>query len=160
VLIFAVVGGAVAVATQREPGAIIGGFVFVGTIAAGLVVETRAVHVIIPVPALAYLVTAPIAGIIHDQAATTSRTALVTSAAQWFADGFLAMVIATAMAIAITAARRTRASHRAGRGASRGTSNGAGRSAGHRSGERPRGEAASTARDSRRNEPPFSAGQA
>ncbi len=111
---FALVGAAVTIATRRDPGPIIGGFVFAGTIAAGLIVAPRAAHVIIPVPALAYLVTAPIAGIIRDPAATSSRTGLLTSAAQWLAGGFLAMVIATAVAIAITAARRAHATHTGG----------------------------------------------
>jgi hypothetical protein len=114
VFIFAVAGAVVAVATRRDPGPVVGAFVFAGTVAAGLIVRPCSVQVVIPVPALAYLVTTPVAGLIRDPAADASRTALLTSGAQWFAGGFLAMVLATAAAIAITVARRAWATRRPG----------------------------------------------
>lgn len=114
VAVCAAAGAVVTVAAGGEPGIMLGGFVVAGTIAASCAVRPGAVYVIIPVPALAYLVAAAIAGMIHDRAADTSRTALLTSATQWFASGFLPMAAATAAAIAITAARRPRA--RGGRG--------------------------------------------
>jgi hypothetical protein len=108
VIFSAAVGMIGTIAARSEPGPVLGAFVAAGTVAAALAVRPRAVHVIIPVPALAYLVAASIAGMIHDRAADTSRTALLTSATQWFAGGFLAIVGATAAAIVITAVRRPR----------------------------------------------------
>lgn len=105
----AAAGAALTVATRREPGAVLGAFVVAGTLIGALSVRPRAVHVIIPVPALAYLAAALAAGIIHDRATETTRTAVITSVTQWFAGGFFAMAAATALAIAITAARRRRA---------------------------------------------------
>lgn len=107
VFVFAAAGAVVAVATRRDPGPVVGAFVFAGTVAAALIVRPYSVHAIIPVPALAYLVTALVAGLIRDPSAGASRTAFLTGGAQWLAGGFLAMVLATAVAIAITVARRT-----------------------------------------------------
>jgi hypothetical protein len=80
-------------------------FLVAGTAAAVLAVRPRAVYLIIPVPALAYLMAGTITGLIHDHATDTSRTALAVSAAQWIASGFPAITIATTLAIATTAAR-------------------------------------------------------
>jgi hypothetical protein len=63
------------------------------------------VYLIIPVPALSYVVGATIAGLIHDRADDGSLTGLAVHAAQWIASGFLAMSVATLLAIAITAVR-------------------------------------------------------
>jgi len=99
------VGGAATVLAHREPGTMLGVFLIAATVAATLAVHPRAVRVIIPVPALAYLGAAVVAGLIHDRATDTSHTALTISAVQWVASGFLAMTAATVLAIAITAAR-------------------------------------------------------
>jgi hypothetical protein len=101
----AVAGALGTVLTRNEPGLMLGVFLVAGTLAAVLAVRPRAVYLIIPVPALAYLVAATITGLIHDHATDTSRAALAVSAAQWIASGFPAMTIATILAIAITAAR-------------------------------------------------------
>ena len=83
----------------------LGVFLLAGTATAVLAVRPRAAYLIIPVPALAYVVAATIAGLIHDRADDTSHTALAIRAAQWIASGFLAMTAATLLAIAVTAAR-------------------------------------------------------
>jgi hypothetical protein len=75
------------------------------TLAAALAIQPGAVYRIIPVPALAYLVMASVAGLAGDRAAGTSHTALAVSAAQWIASGFLPMTVATLLAIAVTAIR-------------------------------------------------------
>ncbi len=98
-------GALATVLTHSEPDTVLGGFVVAATLAAALAVRRRAVYLIIPVPALAYMVAAAMAGLVHDRATDTSRTALAVSAAQWAASGFVAMIIATLLAIAITAAR-------------------------------------------------------
>jgi hypothetical protein len=105
-----VIGGAalgtlVTAATGSEPGYVIGVFLVAATAAAALAVQPRAVYRIVPVPALAYVIAAAIAGLIHDRATDTSRTVIATSATQWIASGFLAMTAATILAIAMTAAR-------------------------------------------------------
>lgn len=98
-------GAAATVLACRGPGLVLGVFLIAATAAAALAVRPQAVRLIIPAPALAYFVAAVIAGLIHDGAAGTSGTALVISAVQSVASGFLAMTIATVLAIAITAAR-------------------------------------------------------
>jgi len=101
----ALVGGAITVLTGSAPGTLLGVFLVAATVAAAFAVRPEAVRLIVPVPALAYLVVAVIAGVIHDRAAGTSHTALLISAGQSIASGFLAMVVATVLAIAIAAAR-------------------------------------------------------
>jgi hypothetical protein len=93
------------VLTGSEPGTVLSVFLIAGTAAAVLAVRPRAVYLIIPVPALAYVVAAVVAGLIHGQASSTSRTALAVSAAQWAASGFLVMAAATVLAIGAAAAR-------------------------------------------------------
>jgi hypothetical protein len=108
--VFVVVGcaalGMVATVLARsDPGTVLGVFVVAGTAVATLAVRSRSVYVIIPVPALAYVVAASIAGLIHDRAEDSSLTGLAVHAAQWIAGGFLAMSVATLLAIAATVVR-------------------------------------------------------
>jgi hypothetical protein len=115
VLAAALLGAVFTVASHRDPGLALGIFVAGGTVAAGICVRARSSYAIIPVPALAYAAAAVIAGLIHDPAAHTSRTALTLSAAQWLASGFRAMAAATALAVLIAIARwLLRALHRDG----------------------------------------------
>jgi hypothetical protein len=104
----AVLGVAVTVLTGSEPGPVLSVLVVAGTAIAVLAVRPSAVYLIIPVPALTYVVSVMIAGMIHDRASDTSLTALAVHAAQWIASGFLAMSAATLLAIAATAVRRPR----------------------------------------------------
>jgi hypothetical protein len=111
----AALGTLVTVAARTEPGPVLGAAVVAGTAAAVLAVRPRSVYVIIPVPALAYVVGATAAGLIHDRAADTSLTGLAVHAAQWIASGFVAMSIATLLAIATTAVRWPRRERGRGR---------------------------------------------
>ena len=88
-----------------EPGFALGAGLIVGTVAGTAAVRPRSAYVIIPVPALAYVVAATVAGFIHDHAIDTSRTALAVGLTQWIAGGFLIMIAATLLAIAIAAIR-------------------------------------------------------
>ncbi len=106
VLAAALLGAAFTVASHRDPGRALGIFIAGGTVAAGTSVRARSAYAIIPVPALAYAAAAAIAGLIHDHAVDTSRTALTLSAVQWLASGFPAMTAATALAVLIAIARR------------------------------------------------------
>jgi hypothetical protein len=101
----AAVGALITALARSEPGLVLGVFLVGGTVIAGLAIQRRAVYRIIPVPALAYLVAAVLAGIIHDRANGTSGTALAVGATQWIASGFLAMSAATIVAIVLTVAR-------------------------------------------------------
>jgi hypothetical protein len=101
----AVIGTVITVLTGGEPGFVLGFFLVIATLAASFAVEPRAVYRIIPVPALAYLAGAIIAGLIHDSAADTTRTAVAIGAAQWAARGFVAMTIATVLVMLVGAAR-------------------------------------------------------
>jgi uncharacterized membrane protein len=56
-------------------------------------------------PAIAYAMAAAIAGLIHDHAVDTSRTALSLSAVQWIANGFIAMTATTVLAVILAVAR-------------------------------------------------------
>ena len=88
-----------------NPGIVLCFFLVIGTIGAALAVKPRAVYRIIPVPVLAYLVAALIAGMIHDRATGSSLTSLALGAAQWIASGFIAMIVATLLVIAIALGR-------------------------------------------------------
>ena len=105
VIAAAVIGTAATVETHRGPGYLLGGFVVAGTLAAALAVRPRAVYLLIPVPALAYIMGAVTAGMIHQQSASPGSSGLTVSAAQWIADGFVAMTAATVLAAAITVIR-------------------------------------------------------
>jgi hypothetical protein len=87
----AALGALATVTTRSQPGNLLGAFLVAGTLAAALAVRPRAVYLIIPVPALAYVIAATAAGLARDHAAGTSHTALAASIAQWVAGGFLAM---------------------------------------------------------------------
>ncbi len=105
-----VLGGTLAgligtVLTGREPGLLLAAGLILGTVCGAAAVRSRAAYLIIPVPALAYVAAAIVAGLIHDHAIGTSRTALAVGLTQWVAGGFLAMVTATLLAMAIAAIR-------------------------------------------------------
>jgi len=101
----AVIGTVVTVAMHRNPGHLLGGFIVVGTLIAALAVRSRAVYLLIPVPAPAYLAGAVAAGLIHEQNAGPSQSGLKISAAEWIAGGFVAMAAATAVAVVVTIVR-------------------------------------------------------
>jgi hypothetical protein len=101
----ALLGAVLTAISSRDPGPVLGAFILVGTAVAASVVRLRSVYVIFPVPALAYVGAAVIAGLIHDRATDTSNTALTLSAVQWIASGFVVMTAATILAIVIAAGR-------------------------------------------------------
>lgn len=105
VLAVALLGTAFTVATHSDPGRALGIFVVAGTVAAGTGVRARSAYATVPVPALAYTLAAVIAGLIHDRAIDTSRTALTISGVQWVGNGFIAMSAATVLAVVLAVAR-------------------------------------------------------
>ena len=90
---------------RGTPGVLLGFFVVAGTVAAALAVRPTTGRMILPVPVLSYLVAALISGVIHDPAVVSSKTQLAVGAAQWIANGFFAMALATVLAAVITAVR-------------------------------------------------------
>ena len=101
----AALGALITVLAGTGPGPVLGVSLVAATLAAALAIHPRAVYRIIPVPALAYVATVTVAGLIGDRVASTSHAALALSAAQWIASGFLPMTVATLLAIALTAIR-------------------------------------------------------
>ena len=91
--------------TGSEPGFLLATGLILGTMCGAAAVRPGAAYLIIPVPALTYVVAAIAAGLIHDHAIDTSRTALAVGLTQWVAGGFLIMITATLLAIAIAAIR-------------------------------------------------------
>ena len=102
----AAIGALATIVARRAPGTELGFFVVAGTIAAALAVRPRAGWMIFPVPILSYLVAALTSGVVvFDRGAGSSSTALAIAAAQWVANGFFAMALATGLAVVIVAAR-------------------------------------------------------
>jgi hypothetical protein len=104
VVIAAVLGALVSVATKHEPGTLLGGFVVAGSLGAVLAVRQRSAYLMIPVPVLCYLVFALATGLARNHSAPSS-SALTVNAAQWIANGFLTMAAATVVAIVVTVGR-------------------------------------------------------
>jgi len=98
-------GASATMLTGKEPGSILGVFVIIGTLAAAVAVRPQAGRTILPAPALSYLVAAMVTGVIYDHSADVSKTALAINAAQWIANGFFAMLLATALAVALVTVR-------------------------------------------------------
>jgi len=101
----AFLGALITIAERRDPGAVLGVLVVLGTVVAGFAVRPRSVHTIIPAPTLFYVVAASVAGAINDRATDTSKIGLILHGGTWIASGFTAMSIATVLAIALTAIR-------------------------------------------------------
>jgi hypothetical protein len=101
----AALGTIATMVTRSAPGFLLGLFVEAGTVVAALAVRPRAGWMIFPVPVLSYLVGALTSGFVYDRSTGTSKTALAIGAAQWVADGFFAMALATVLAITITTVR-------------------------------------------------------
>ena len=101
----AVLGAVATLAAGRQPGTVLGLFIVVGTVVAALLVRPWAGRMVIPAPALCYVVAALVTGIVANRSADLSKTALAVGATQWIANGFFAMVLATVLAIALTAIR-------------------------------------------------------
>ena len=99
------IGAIATMVTDHAPGVILGFFVVLGTVVAALAVRPRAGRLIFPVPVLAYLVGALVAGIIYNRSDDASTTADAIGAAQWVANGFFAMAFATAAAIVLITVR-------------------------------------------------------
>ena len=99
----ALIGAIATIVTKSQPGSVLGLFVLAGTVAAALTVQPRTGRLIFPVPALSYLIAALASGVAYDRSA--NKTEIAVGAAQWIANGFFVMVLATLLAIALTTVR-------------------------------------------------------
>jgi hypothetical protein len=109
-VVAAALGALVTVATKHDPGPLLGGFVVAGTVAAGFAVRPRSAYVLIPLPVLCYLIFGLAAGLGREEL-NSSTSGLTVDAAQWIANGFLAMAGATVVAVLITLGRWLGARH-------------------------------------------------
>lgn len=94
-------GALLTILQRHDPGVVLGVFLVLGTIVAGVAVRPDAARLIIPAPTLCYVPAATIAGAINDRAADTSKIGLILHGGRWISSGFVAMALATAFAIAI-----------------------------------------------------------
>jgi hypothetical protein len=101
----AALGALITIVLRREPGALLGVFLILGTLIGGLAVRTASARLIIPAPTLCYVVAASVAGAINDRASDTSRIGLLLHSGTWIASGFYAMTIATVLAIVVSGVR-------------------------------------------------------
>ena len=130
----AAVGALLTALTGSAPGTVLGICLVAGTVAGALAVRPRTGYLIIPVPALAYLVAGLIAGLIYNRSSDGSRTLLAVNGTQWIASGFVAMTISTILAIVIMAVRWWRWSTSQGRGQDGSYDRSGGRGPGQRAG--------------------------
>ena len=128
----AAVGALVTAVTGSAPGIVLGACLVAGTVAGALAVRPRTGYLIIPVPAIAYLLAALIAGLIYNRSNDGSGTFLAVNGTQWIASGFIAMCLATGLAIVITALRWRRGSPAKTRGRERSHDPVRGRASGRR----------------------------
>jgi hypothetical protein len=108
--VFTVIGGAflgllITVFIGREPGFMLGLCVILATAIGSFAVRPTAAYMVIPAPALSYVVAAVAAGYVHDHATDTSHTALALSGVQWVGNGFVPMAVATGLAIVVAVTR-------------------------------------------------------
>ena len=100
----AVLGAIATVVTKRDPGSLLGWLIVAGTLIAGFAVRPRSAYLLVPVPALAYVVFGLAAGFIRTHS-DPSSSGLAVGAAQWTANGFLIMAAATVLAIVLALGR-------------------------------------------------------
>ncbi len=105
VLASAVIGVVATLVIGHGPGSVLGLFIMVGTVVAALAVRPTAVRMLLPVPALCYVIAALAVGLVTEPPSDASKAALAVAAAQWIAAGFLTMILATALAVVLTVVR-------------------------------------------------------
>jgi hypothetical protein len=91
----ALLGAIGTVITKRDPGFLLGLLIIMGSIVAALGIQRRTSYLIIPLPAITYLVLAGLTGAYHDRGIDTSKEAYGLSFLQWIGSGFFAISVAT-----------------------------------------------------------------
>jgi hypothetical protein len=92
------------VVIRRDPGFLIGFLLIVGSVVAATGAR-RAVHRLIPLPALCYITVTFIAGYLHDRANVTTSKEFYTSFLSWVGSAFFALVWATVLVVVIAFCR-------------------------------------------------------
>jgi hypothetical protein len=93
------------IVTKKDPGTILGALIVVGALAAAIGVRYSTAYILIPIPALAWVAGAGIAGYVHDRSLLTGSIGYGSQAAVWMAAGFTWMVIAIVAVIVVAAGR-------------------------------------------------------
>jgi hypothetical protein len=105
VLLGAVLLGVIGtVVIRRDPGFLIGLLIIVGSVVAAIGTR-RAVHRLIPLPALSYLVATFAAGYLHDKSNLNTSKEFYTSFLSWIGSAFFAVVWATVLIVVIAFGR-------------------------------------------------------
>ncbi|HEY6785951.1 MAG TPA: DUF6542 domain-containing protein, partial [Trebonia sp.] len=98
----ALVGFVGTIVIGHDPGFLIGALLVVGSVVAAIGAQRRAVHKLIPLPALCYLVTTTAAGMVNDWRNLDDSKELATSFLTWIGGGFYGLVVATVLVVLIT----------------------------------------------------------
>ncbi|MCW2936063.1 MAG: hypothetical protein JWM19_7025 [Actinomycetia bacterium] len=98
----ALIGFVATIVIGHDPGFLIGALLVVGSVVAAIGAQRRAVHKLIPLPALCYLVTSTVAGMVNDWKYLNDSKELVTSFLTWIGGGFFGLVVATMLVVLIT----------------------------------------------------------
>jgi hypothetical protein len=105
VLLGAVLLGVIGtVVIGHDPGFLIGLLIIVGSVVAAIGTR-RAVHRLIPLPALSYLVATFAAGYLHDKSNLNTSKEFYTSFLSWIGSAFFAVVWATVLIVVIAFGR-------------------------------------------------------
>ena len=91
--------------TGSEPGSLLGFLITVGSVVAAVGIQRRSLHLLIPLPALAFFIGAVLTGAIHDRSVDTSTAELGVNFLQWIANVFIAMCAATILVLVIAGGR-------------------------------------------------------
>jgi hypothetical protein len=102
---FALLGALATLIMGSDPGTWLGLLIVAGSFISALCVVRRSLYVLIPLPALSYLVLAIVVGGIHDYRTATSTTQLGLSFLQWIGSGFFTIFAATLLLLLIFGAR-------------------------------------------------------
>jgi hypothetical protein len=100
-----ILGVIATIVTKKDPGTILGVLIVVGALAAAVGVRYSTAYILIPIPALAWVAGAGIAGYVHDRSLLTGSIGYGSQAAVWMAAGFTWMVIAIIAVIVVAAGR-------------------------------------------------------
>lgn len=103
--VIALLGAVATLVTNRDPGALLGNLIVVGAVIAALTIRRRALYLLIPLPALTYLVLGVLTGLVHDNATDTSTTQLALNFLQWIGNGFFSLCAATILVLLIFGGR-------------------------------------------------------
>jgi hypothetical protein len=101
----AVLGAILTLVMGRDPGALLGSLILIGAVIAALGIHREHAYLIIPMPAVTYLVLAVVTGGIHDTSTETSTAALGLSFLQWIGSGFFSIFGATLLVLLIFGGR-------------------------------------------------------